>query len=237
MKTIKYILFSAAVIFFAVNIQSCKYNIFGAPTFVKQNGYITDTLGNGISNVRLDTLKAEEFFGKTEKTDYVFYTDKNGHYEIYIDNNDYIYYIDMTHPDYIYPVRNNSPYPQTSRGESVEERNYQMVKKGPVKIKGDIRYVSPDLTYWLDSVKVSVLKRPVGNTNYPDNTGIYAYTNENGIFYLEYPEDKNYEFFLKPEKEGYYYDGGYYFEDCSKAKNYDPGYVISWGFEMKKTGE
>jgi len=233
MKTIKYTLILLFTIITAIHFQSCKYNIFGAPTFVKQNGYITDTLGNGISKVRLDILKAEEFFTDLEETDYVFYTDENGHYEIDIDNNDYIYYIKMTHPDYIYTTGPNGyPYPQTARGESDEDRNYQMVKKGPVKIEGNAicRDGGP---FWLDSVKVSVLKRPVGSTAYPNTTGIYTFTDENGKFYIEYPEDKDSEFFLKPEKEGYYFDKGSIIDSLGTSKNYDPGYIIGASFDME----
>ena len=185
MKTIK-IIFPIYIILILLSNNSCKdYNIFGAPKYVKQSGYITDTLGNGISEVRLDILKAEEFFGKTEKTDYVFYTDTKGYYDIYIDNNDYIYYIDMTHPDYIYPVMGGHfPYPQTSRGEYYEEINYQMVKKGPVKIKGTIRCKTGN-NYWLEDVKISVLKRPLGNNTYPDTTGIFTFSDENGKAYMK----------------------------------------------------
>jgi len=236
MKTIKYF-FPIYIILILLSNNSCKdYNIFGAPKYVKQNGYITDTLGNGISGVRLDILKAEEFFGKTEKTDYVFYTDAKGYYDIYIDNNDYIYYIDMTHPDYIYPVKGyNFPYPQTSRGEYYEEINYQMVKKGPVKIKGDVMCRYPDLTFdWLEGVKISVLKRPLGSNSYPDTTDIYTFSDENGKFYIEYEGNEIFEFFLKPEKEGYYYNKGSVIDSLGTSKNYDPGYVIGYGFELNK---
>ncbi|MCF6365843.1 MAG: hypothetical protein L3J35_06520 [Bacteroidales bacterium] len=230
MKTIKYILFSAAVIFFAVNIQSCKRLIWGASKYSRQYGYITDTLGNGISKVKMKLYKSEEYDGELEETDYIFYTDKNGYYDIEVKNG--IYYIDMTHPDYIYPVRNNSPYPQLYKGgEPYEDTNYQMVKKGPVKIKGYIM-CDEDSTYWIDSVKISVLKRPVGNANYPDTTGIYTYTNENGYYYIEYEGNENYEFFLKPEKNGYYYEWRDF--DYAPAPNTDPGYIYPGSIKIKK---
>jgi len=237
MKTIKYFFLFIAIIFFSINFQSCKRLIWGSSKYAEQKGYVTDTLGKGISGVKMKILKSEHYFGETEETDYVFYTDENGFYDISIDN-DYIYYIDLTHPDYIYPVKgNNFPYPQLHRGEYYEEINYQMVKKGPVKIKGVVRYVSPDLTTttWLEGVKISVLKRPLGNNAYPDTTGIFTFSDENGKYYIEYEGDENFEFFLKPEKDGYYYD--YYGIDYVNSPNYDLGYIDKQGFEMKKIGE
>ena len=218
------------------SLQSCKKMFLKliANDYYEQYGYITDTLGTGIENVNLTVLKAECHTCSREETDIIFYTNDKGYYEIYIDNADFVYYMKITHDEYIYPLLNTS-YPQIHSGKPIEERNFEMVKLGKVKIEGDIRYRFPDLTfYWIENAKISVLKRAIGNTQYPTATGIEVFSNSDGKFYIEYEPDAEYEFFLKPEKEGYYYDRGSVVENCGNSKNIDPGYIIKYDFEMEK---
>jgi len=237
MKIINKLLTTVFFLLTIISFQSCDWF---QETFqikrIKQHGYITDTLSNGISDVKITILKSDNWTGNGEETEMVFYTDETGYYKIKIDNTDYVYRMKMTHDEYIYPIpQPQILYPQISPGITDEDRNYQMVKLGKVKIEGDVRFRYPDLTfYWLENVKISILKRPNGSTNYPDTTGIKTFSDANGQFYIEYEGDKNYEFFLKPEKAGYYYDRGSIVDDCGNSENYDPGYVISYGFDMKK---
>jgi len=201
---------------------------------IEQQGYITDTLGVGIENVKITVLKAEDHSAEKEETDMVYYTDSKGYYKINIDNEGYIYYMKMTHNEYIYVVKpGNFAYPQIAHFQSDdEERNYEMVKLGKVKIKGNAK-CSDGNPFWLENVKITVLKRQIGNEDYPVETGIETYTSAEGKYYIEYEGDKNYEFFLKPEKEGYFYllNGEFDYKDYPST---DPGYVISGGFSLEK---
>ncbi|MEA2041858.1 MAG: hypothetical protein U9N85_04820 [Bacteroidota bacterium] len=235
MKKIKQISSILFFLFTVISLQSCgwfqeKFQI----ERLKQDGYITDKeTGEAIENVKITILKAEEYFGETEETDYIFYTDEEGYYKIKIDNTDYVYYMQMTHDEYIYPLPQNNTYPQVIVGFPEEAINYEMVKLGPVKIDGDVRHWHDGTFTRLENAKISVLKREIGNTDYPDTTGIKTFSDANGQFYIEYEGDKNYEYFLKPEKEGYYYDKGNVIEDCGESRNHDPGYIIPYGFSME----
>jgi hypothetical protein len=242
MRTIKKQAAPLLLIFITIAFQSCNWwiNLFPVNPKIEQHGYITDTLGTGINKVKITVLESDDYDGYGEETDMVFYTDENGYYEIKMDNSEYIYYMKMTHDEYIYPIpQPQLGWPQIATYIEEEDINHEMVKRGKVKIEGDVRYLRPDLTYyWMPEVKISVLKREIGNTNYPDTTGEVSYTNENGLFYIEFEGDENYEFFLKPQKEGYYYSNLYHegtiLEDCASCKNIDPGYVIEFGFKMLK---
>jgi hypothetical protein len=234
MKNIKFLLVFVVVIF---SLQSCKWFIgLSQGNFCEQHGYITDTNGVGISNVKITVLKSDGHLTTPEETNRFFYTDYNGYYNIYIDNSDSVYYMKMTHDDYIYPMLNLHRYPQISYAhlqQEDEEINFEMIKKGKVKIEGHAMCDEGDF-YWLPNVKFSLLKRPNGNTAYPDTTGIKTYTDNDGYYYIEFEGNKNYEFFLKPEKDGYYYDGGWIYPNCGEISNVDFGYVIGRGFVMKK---
>ena len=203
---------------------------------IEQQGYITDTLGVGIENVKITVLKAEDHSAEKEETDMVYYTDSKGYYKINIDNEGYIYYMKMTHNEYIYVVKpGNFAYPQIAHFQSDdEERNYEMVKLGKVKIKGDVlcRDGGP---FRLENVKISILKRNNGSPDYPNILVEETYTDSEGEYYIEYEGDKNSEFFLKPEKEGYYYN--WRDLDYSPLSNTDPGYIIGGGLTMKKVNK
>ena len=230
----KYFKITITILLIMVISQSCKWFYRNAQDKkIQQLGYITDTLEVGIPNVKITVLKADTYTSSKEETDMVFYTDNNGYYKINIDNNDYLYYMKMTHEQYVYPLIQNNDYPQIVPYISDEEYNYEMVKIGKVKIEGTIMYRTNEENFLLENVKVSVLKRKTGNLNYPETTGIETYTNTDGKYHIEYEGDKNYDFFLKPEKEGYYYEhyGKY---DYKEFPNSDPGFTINGNFAMKK---
>lgn len=243
----KHIILSISLLFLILNSQSCSWLIKKTQgDYCKQWGYITDTNGVGIPDVKITVLMAESHLVTPIETNRIFYTDQEGFYDIYIDNSDSVYYMKMTHDEYIYPIpQPQIGYPQIAYANiQLEDElyNFEMVKKGKVKIEGDVRYLRPDLTYyWMPDVKISVLKRKNGDTNYPDTTGDVAYTDENGLFYIEFEGDENYEFFLKPEKDGYFYSNLYHegtiLEDCASCTNLDPGYIIEFGFKMLKEEE
>jgi len=137
MKKISIFLIFVALIF---SLQSCGWLISQTqPKFAEQWGYITDTNGVGIPDVKITVLMAETHSSTAIETNRFFYTDAEGYYNIYIDNSDSVYYMKMTHNDYIYPMFNKIHYPQISYGgsEYVEE-DYEMVKLGKVKIEGEV---------------------------------------------------------------------------------------------------
>ena len=237
MKTLKQIIISIGLLFLILNLQSC-YWFFGAKSYCKQFGYVVDTNGVGISDVKLTVIETEDWETWTE-TNMIYYSEDNGYYDVKFDfelKKDYL--LIPTHDEYVYPTKVPNSYPMIVKGQEVEE-NITMVKRGKVKIEGDVRCRYPDLTFiWLDSVKISVLKREIGSSIYPQETGVYTYSNNEAQYYIEFEGDKNYEFFLKPQKEGYYcidlYNEGTIIEDCIKCSNIDPGYIIPGDIEMKE---
>jgi len=215
-------------------LQSCEKWTYWS---TKKNiiyGYVTDKeTGEPLENIKM-TVHFEDYdvmTGLEEATEHFAYTDNEGYYYIKYKREAGNYYcLVPTHNDYIYPILNNW-YPPIANGVKENEINFEMAKIGKVKIEGDVRCPG-NTPYFLENVKISVLTRPIDNTNYPDTTGIKTFTDADGQFYIEYEGDENYEFFLKPEKEGYYYEWGE--EDYIKSYNTDPGYVIGAILEMKK---
>ncbi|MBN2664366.1 MAG: hypothetical protein JXR68_12015 [Bacteroidales bacterium] len=172
------------------------------------------------------------------ETNRIFYTDQDGFYDIYIDNSDSVYYMKMTHDKYIYPIpQPQIGYPQIAYADiQLEDElyNFIMIKKGKVKIEGQVMCDYCD-TFFVSSVKISILRRLIGNTNYPDAIGINTFTNNKGYYYIEYDGGEEYEYFLKPEKDGYYYYDKYgTVNDCVIGENIDPGYIIPRSFRIQQ---
>jgi len=72
-----------SVIIIIIGLQPCEKFILSLPTkHSNQYGYVTDTFGNKIPNVKITVLKAESFTISATETDFVFYTDENGFYEL-----------------------------------------------------------------------------------------------------------------------------------------------------------
>jgi len=210
--------------------QSCEKNLRGyyKNTFVE--GYVIDSLsGEPIENVKLEIkiLEIEGFSSGYIDTGLVTYSDASGFYKFEFKNIDEATYLFPTHNDYIF-TKNE---PTVSWGLK-NELNITMLKRGKVKIEGDAVCYNDD-PFWLDSVKISVLKRKIGNNDYPITAGVEAYTNDEGKYYLEFEGDENYEFFLKPEKEGYFYER-YDLDYVKTLSNTDPGYTMTIYLEMQK---
>jgi hypothetical protein len=237
MRTIKKQAAPLLLIFITIAFQSCNWwiNLFPVNPKIEQHGYITDTLGTGINKVKITVLESDDYDGYGEETDMVFYTDENGYYEIKMDNSEYIYYMKMTHDEYIYPIpQPQLGWPQIATYIEEEDINHEMVKRGKVKIEGKVMCDYCD-TFFVPNVKISILRRLIDNTNYPDTIGASTYTNENGYYYIEYNGDINYDYYLKPEKEGYYYYDKYgEVNDCIIGENIDPGYVIPRSFRIQQ---
>jgi len=232
MRTIKKQAAPLLLIFITIAFQSCNWwiNLFPVNPKIEQHGYITDTLGTGINKVKITVLESDDYDGYGEETDMVFYTDENGYYEIKMDNSEYIYYMKMTHDEYIYPIpQPQLGWPQIATYIEEEDINHEMVKRGKVKIKGDVMCRYPFI--WLDSVKISVLKREIGSSIYPQETGVYTYSDNEAQYYIEFEGDENYEFFLKPQKEGYYYNWNSK-DYIEVLNNIDPGFVMPIYIEM-----
>lgn len=232
MKNVRLFLMFIVII---ISLQSC--NLFFKSiqgNFCEQWGYITDTNGVGIPNVKITVLKSYGHLATPEETNRFFYTDNNGFYYIYIDNSDSVYYMKMTHDDYIYPMLNIHRYPQIAYAhlqQEDEERNYKMVKKGKVKIEGKIM-CDGGTPYFIPDVKISILRRSIENSEYPDTIGVKTFTDNNGYYYIEYDGNENYDFFIKPEKDGYYYEWREF--DYAPAPNIDPGYITAGSIKIFK---
>jgi len=220
-------LITVILILSLIFISSCNKVVILSPNNIVL-GYVTDTLGVALENIKLTIFVKYE----DTETEHSTVTNSEGYYYIkYKRKADIHYYVKPTSENYIYPILNNN-YPAIANGAKENNIDIEMVKLGKVKIEGNVMCSDEDF-YWLDSVKISVLKRPNGNTDYPEELGIEVYTNsDKGSFYIEYEGDENYEYFLKPEKEGYYYNRGE--EDYLQYVNTDPGYIIGTGLEMKK---
>jgi len=232
MKIIKYI----SIIIFILSLQSCAW-FFGADIKTTVTGTVIDSISRQpIEGVKLEIVicTIEHSFSVYKTTDIATYSDYNGHYELIYKNIDGFQYLKPTHDEYAYLGTGIPPtisYPPVGKGGTYEY-NITMIKRGKVKIEGDVMCDEEDF-YWLPDVKISLLKRADGSANYPDTIGIYTYTDANGHFYIEFDGDENYEFFLKPEKEGYSYNWGG--SDYIEIINLDPGYVYNKNFVMDKS--
>jgi len=215
-----------------VFLNSCRKTIFGVDKYSTISGTITnEETGEPIENAKL-IVYTDDFNRTTNsnlETGDIAYSDEEGHYSFEFKRKvDDYYFIRPTHDSYVFGVVNGW-YPTVNGGES--EINFEMQDKFKIKIEGDVRYEFEDTFIWLDSVKISILKRPNGNSNYPEATGIETYSN-NGLFYIEYEGDENYEFFIKPEKNEYYYLKEDL--DYKNIESINPGHIKNVGFFMKK---
>lgn len=217
-------------------LQSCDSIFTGKSSYNEISGTVTDkATNNPIKNVKL-TIYIDDLIrtnGPDEVTEHIAYTDDNGFYNIEYKREDGIrYYIKPTHENFVYGFANGW-YPSITNGVE-NEINFEMEDNSIVRIEG--RVDCPQETfYWLENVKISILKRPNNSSNYPETTGEVIFSNNEGKFYIEYIGDKDYEFFLKPEKEGYCFEYGG--KDYSQYNNTNPGYVINTGLTMNKTKE
>ena len=212
-------------------MQSCSW-FTGVKPYTKQYGYVTDTNGVAIANVKFTVLESDDW-RTWKETEHVFYSDETGYYEVQFNhdsNKDYK--LKPTHNEYVYSLKIPNGYPNFGKGGE-EELNIEMVKIGKVKINGDA-ICRDNNPVWLEGVKISLLKRLLESSDYPNLTDISTFTNGNGEFYIEYEGDENYEYFLKPEKEGYYYSGGSVIDSLGTAVNTDPGYIVKRSFSMEK---
>ena len=230
MKTYKIIIL---IFLGTIFMQSCERLLTGRSNKNKVHGTVTDKeTGEAIKDVKL-TIYIEDFDrtnGEDEVTEHTAYTDDNGDYDLKFKREDgTFYYIKPTHKDYIYGIKNGW-YPNLENGLE-NEINFEMEKKEVVKIKGDARFEFDDTFVWLDNVGIYVLKRVIGNTSYPESTGIETYTDNLGKFNVEFEGDEEFEFFLKPEKTGYYYEWDEL--DYLQVNNVNPGYEISVTIVMK----
>ncbi|MCD4793547.1 MAG: hypothetical protein K8R54_09960 [Bacteroidales bacterium] len=221
------------IILSALFLQSCERLLTGRSNKNKVHGTVTDKeTGEAIKDVKL-TIYIEDFDrtnGEDEVTEHFAYTDDNGDYDLKFKREDGThYYIKPTHEDYVYGIKNGW-YPNLENGLE-NEINFEMEKRGVVKIKGDARFEFDDTFVWLENVRIFVLKRVIGNTNYPESIGIETYTNNLGEFNIEFEGDEEFEFFLKPEKTGYYYEWNEL--DYLQVNNVNPGYEISVTIVMK----
>ncbi len=226
MKTIKIII---PVLFIILSLNSCNFWM-GSNSSIERHGHVTDTNGVAIPNVKLTVLVADDYTGYGEETEFVYFTDESGYYELEFEHNsDKTYRLKPTHDNYIYPlISSGKYYPHIN---TVGEKNFEMVKLGKVKIEGLIMCDGND-PYFIPNVKMSILKRKLEGTDYPDTTGVYTYTDDNGEYYLEYEGDENYEFFIKPEKDGFFYEWREF--DYAPAPNTDPGYITSGSIKIEK---
>ncbi|MCD4793546.1 MAG: hypothetical protein K8R54_09955 [Bacteroidales bacterium] len=212
-------------------LQSCERLLTGRSNKNKVHGTVTDKeTGEAIKDVKL-TIYIEDFDrtnGEDEVTEHFAYTDDNGDYDLKFKREDGThYYIKPTHEDYVYGIKNGW-YPNLENGLE-NEINFEMEEIDIVKISGSV--IGPYDN--IENAKVSVLKRNNDNTNYPQTTGTEVFSNTSGEFYIEFEGDENYEFFLKPEKEGYYFEN-YDGLDYVEVDNLNPGYIISIYFHMSE---
>jgi len=212
--------------------QSCKDRIAKEDGHTKVYGTITDkNTGGLLKGIKLEVKisKWDNNIPFYEDTEYSTQTNEKGYYELEYPN--------IKGQNKLVPVSDDYTYTEGSYKpivyNNITEINLKLVKRGKVKIEGVIMHRTPEQNFLLENVKISVLKRSIGNANYPETTGIETFTDSEGKYYIEYEGDKNYNFFLKPEKEGYYYE--YHGEfDYKEFPNLDPSYVISGGFSLEK---
>ena len=222
----KYILIISVLLFF----YSCKDFLSGRDRKTKIYGIVTDDVsGKKLENVKL-TVKLENVKDNSyEETGIYTYTDKNGYYELEYKNIDGINTLIPEKDGYVF-VLANSHYPYIPTGTETEI-NIELTKIGPAKMNiitytGDMNNMSDRLS----NVRVSVLKRHKDdNTTYPISIDTIKYTNDIGECYIEFEEEKEYNYFLKPEKEGYFYDrwGNNYYILTSR-----PGHISRIGLEL-----
>jgi len=108
-----------------------------------------------------------------------------------------------------------------------------MVKTGKVKIEGKVMCDYCD-TFLIPDVKISILRSPNGSTDYPQATGIETFTNGQAFYRIEYEGDTAYEYYIKPEKDVYYYQRYGDLTDCDPIPNSDPGYIVNGGIKIFK---
>jgi len=214
MKPIK---ITISILIVLISLQSCKDFFQGAKRNTKVYGTVKDDItGELLDNVKISVklMDYEVNVPVYEETDEYTYTDENGYYEIKYKNISGINKLIPTRDDYVFVIF-NSQYPQIPYGAETEI-NVEMTKIGPAKCNIITYEINPDNSHdysnRISDVKITVLRRlkEDNNTIYPVSVDTVKYTNDTGECYIEYWEEKEYHYFLKPEIDGYtYYYGGY----------------------------
>jgi len=213
---------------FIILIQSCNKDGFKS-RYTKAYGTVTDSeTGEPLSEVKLEIKKMIfETSGYTlEETGQYTYTDQNGYYEFKFKNLEGFNVIVPEKEGYVF-ILFNSNYPQIPTGMKTEI-NIELTKIGPAIVEGK---VTDNFNNLLNNVKLSILRRPKNdNTSYPISIDTVTYSDIDGLYHIEYREEEDYNYFIKPEKDGYYYE--LWGEDYCYLNKYIQGNVIIRNFEM-----
>ncbi len=227
MKNFKIII---PILLITLSLSSCKLWLGGYT--IKKHGYITDKNGEAIVNVKLTVLVADDFFERGEETELVYFTDENGYYELTFGYDiDKVYRLKPTHDDFFYYIPENTKYPQIAVGDkSEQEQNFEMMSLSKNNVIGWVRANG----HFLEQAKIILLKREIDNLDYPLTTDIHAISDSSGNYYIEFDNENNYEYFLKPEKNNYSIDTLYTNGlDYQKIEYFDDNNLASENISMK----
>ncbi len=219
------------ILFVIIMMQSCSW-ITGVDATIKKHGYITDMNGVGIPNVKLTVLVADNFTSADEETDLIYSTDNTGYYDFeFAWENDFVYRLKPTHNEYIYVINSKYPHIAVAGLERDEELNLEMMNLSKNKVMGWVRANG----HFLEQAKVILLKREIDNLDYPLTTDIHAISDSSGNYYIEFDNENNYEYFLKPEKNNYTIDTLYTNGlDYQKIDYFDESNLASENISMQE---
>jgi len=125
MKNLRIIIIAIIAI---LSLQSCSDKFFLKKNS-KQFGYVTDTLGVGIADVKITVIEANDFSSSGKDTEHVFYTNNEGYYELEFEwQEGNVYRMKAEHDNYIYVLISGTAYPQIPNGAETEKITTKILK-------------------------------------------------------------------------------------------------------------